>query len=81
MTSDVFFHWLTLVLLMMDWLILSKIVLLIFPMSDLEGFISRTRSEFGKFGFGLVSCYYCKYRKAPLLLSTVCRFTIQYGKI
>ena len=48
MTSDVFFHWFTLVLLMMAWLILSKIVLLIFPMSDFEGFISRNESEFGK---------------------------------
>ena len=38
--SEVFFHWFTFVLLSSDLLILSKICLLILPISDFDGLIS-----------------------------------------
>ena len=46
----VFFHWLNLAVLMILLLILSKILLLIFPISDLVGLISRQVGLLAKFG-------------------------------
>ena len=45
--SEVFFHWFTFVLLSSDLLILSKICLLILPISDFDGLISLNDEEFG----------------------------------
>ena len=46
----VFFHWLNLAVLMILLLILSRILLLIFPISDLVGLISRQVGLLAKFG-------------------------------
>ena len=45
--SEVFFHWFTFVLLSSDLLILSKICLLILPISDFDGLISLNDGELG----------------------------------
>ena len=45
--SEVFFHWFTFVLLSSDLLILSKICLLILPISDFDGLMSLNDGEFG----------------------------------
>ena len=47
MASEMFFHWFTFVLLSSDLLILSKICLLILPISDFDGLISLNDEEFG----------------------------------
>ena len=48
MTVFVFFHWSTLVSWMTLWFILSKIFLLILPISDLDGLMSLNDGLFGK---------------------------------
>ena len=45
MASEVFFHWFTFVLLSRDSLIMSKICLLILPISDFDGLISLNDGE------------------------------------
>ena len=47
MASEVFFHWFTFVLLSRGLLSLSKIHLLILPISDFDGLISINDGEFG----------------------------------
>ena len=47
MASEVFFHWFTFVLFSSDLLILSKICLLILPISDFDGLISLNDGELG----------------------------------
>ena len=50
MTDDVFFHWLIFVAATTFLLILSRICLLILPISDLVGLISLQVGLFAKFG-------------------------------
>ena len=45
--SEVFFHWFTFALLRSDLLILSKICLLILPISDFDGLMSLNDEELG----------------------------------
>ena len=45
--SQVFFHWFTFALLRSDLLILSKISLLILPISDFDGLMSLNDEELG----------------------------------
>ena len=47
MASEVFFDWFTFVLLSSDLLNLSKVCLLILPISDSDGLISLNDGEFG----------------------------------
>ena len=49
-TDDVFFHWLIFVAVTTFLLILSRICLLILPISDLVGLISLQVGLFAKFG-------------------------------
>ena len=44
--SEVFFHWFTFVLLSRELLILSKICLLVLPVSNFDGLISLNDGEF-----------------------------------
>ena len=50
MTDDVFFHWLILVFVVILSLMRSRITLLILPISDLVGLISRQVGLLAKFG-------------------------------
>ena len=54
----VFFHWLNLAVLMILLLILSRILLLIFPISDLVGLISRQVGLLAKFGLWSYECFF-----------------------
>ena len=55
MTDDVFFHWLILVFVVILSLMRSRITLLILPISDLVGLISRQVGLLAKFGLWSLS--------------------------
>ena len=47
-TLEVFFHWFTFVISCICWLILSGVILFIFLILDIEGFIKQHEILFGK---------------------------------
>ena len=72
MTSSVFLHWLSCVLSATSIFILSRIILLIFPISDLYGLMSWHCGLFWKLGLWSFNVMYDSLLAAVSILSLSC---------
>ena len=77
-TEAVFFHWLNLAALMILLLILSRILLLILPISDLVGFISRQVGLLAKFGLWSLRVMNASLLAVLSTLSSIPSFVVMF---
>ena len=77
-TEAVFFHWLNLAALMILLLILSRILLLILPISDLVGLISRQVGLLAKFGLWSLRVMNASLLAVLSTLSSIPSFVVMF---
>ena len=77
-TEAVFFHWLNLAAVMILLLILSRILLLILPISDLVGLISRQVGLLAKFGLWSLRVMNASLLAVLSTLSSIPSFVVMF---